>query len=317
MDGGAGGMKSLLRRFGKSSDSGLATAVEEKLDKSAQDLATALAAETPAETKPEPEPEPVEEEFQFDGHEEGRVAIHQVDPLSDDELQRLNKLLPWSAWTVDSHGRRFGNRHNKKKRIIPAEMPDHRIVSLAERVDLTDSTVVEVGCFEGLHTVALCERAKHVVAVDSRIEHCVKTMVRCWAFNQKNVQVELHDLEEGLPTRFSAECDVLHHVGVLYHLSDPVGHLREYLSQTKKMVMLDTHVAPEDKELDEYEGYRYFRYREHGRDAPFAGMLDHAKWLHLEDLQRLLKECGFTNVDVAEHRDERNGPRVLIYAGRP
>lgn len=311
---GFGSMKSLLRRFGKSSGSKSAAAVDKKSEPSKKQPGNAMAMDSQTSDSL-PAPDLVEKEFQFHGHEAGRVAIARIDPLSDDELQRLNKLLPWSAWTVDSHGRRFGNRHNEKKRNVPAEIPDYRILNLAERIELADATVLEVGCFEGLHTVALCQRAKHVVAVDSRIEHCVKTMVRCWAFNQ-TAHVELHDLEQGMPTRFSAGCDVLHHVGVLYHLSDPVGHLRDYLSQTRKMIMLDTHVAPEDKELDEYEGHRYFRFREHGRDAPFAGMVDHAKWLHLDDLVRLLKECGMTDVDVAEHRIERNGPRVLIYASR-
>ena len=45
-------------------------------------------------------------------------------------------------------------------------------------------------------------------------------------------------------------------------------------------------------------------------------MYGHAKWIVLEDLVSLLKRLGFHNVDVAEQRDERNGPRVLIYANR-
>jgi tRNA (mo5U34)-methyltransferase len=45
-------------------------------------------------------------------------------------------------------------------------------------------------------------------------------------------------------------------------------------------------------------------------------MADHAKWLREEDLVGLLHQEGFHNIDVAERRQERNGPRVLIFASR-
>jgi tRNA (mo5U34)-methyltransferase len=44
-------------------------------------------------------------------------------------------------------------------------------------------------------------------------------------------------------------------------------------------------------------------------------MYDHAKWLLLDDILRLLEESGFDPVTVVERREERNGPRVTILAG--
>ena len=61
---------------------------------------------------------------------------------------------------------------------------------------------------------------------------------------------------------------------------------------------------------------KYQKYQEGGREEPFAGMADHAKWLYEADLVRILQDAGFAAVDVAERRSERNGPRVLIYASR-
>ena len=83
---------------------------------------------------------------------------------------------------------------------------------------------------------------------------------------------------------------------------------------------LDGYLASLDQDLltdvtNNFE-YRYFNFKESGRDAPFAGLGDHAKWIALEDLVMLLKISGFSFVDVAEHREERNGPRILIYASR-
>jgi hypothetical protein len=41
-----------------------------------------------------------------------------------------------------------------------------------------------------------------------------------------------------------------------------------------------------------------------------------AKWLPLPALTDALRLAGFTQVDVAEQRDERNGQRVLLFADR-
>lgn len=83
--------------------------------------------------------------------------------------------------------------------------------------------------------------------------------------------------------------------------------------------MLDTHVAPEGDLIEDTQDgfdYRYYNFKESGRTDPFAGLDDHAKWIALDDLLKLLSHLGFANIDVAEHRDERNGPRVPIYAHR-
>ena len=54
-----------------------------------------------------------------------RAATHRalVDRLSDEELERLNELLPWRCFTVDSHGRPFGGAAWRGKRDRPAGDP--------------------------------------------------------------------------------------------------------------------------------------------------------------------------------------------------
>ncbi|WP_037072689.1 class I SAM-dependent methyltransferase [Rhizobium sp. PDO1-076] len=254
-----------------------------------------------------------------DAADVGEVAIPGVDNLPDDELERLNKLLPWAAFVLDRKGRKFGVAHSATKRNVPQAMPDARIVDLDRRVPLRDLTVFEIGCFEGIHTTALAMRAKKVLACDSRIENVVKTIVRCSMYGT-SPHIFRWDAEEALPADVSLDCDVLHHVGVLYHLTDPVGHLKALLPHVRKAVMLDTQIAPEDAKSLTYETggreYRYYHYREAGRDAPFAGMLDHAKWMFKDDLLATLREAGFDSIDVANFEIQRNGPRILIYATR-
>ena len=255
------------------------------------------------------------------GYTGQRVAAPLVERLSDEELDRLNALLPWACFTVDGRGRRFGDAAWTGKREEPQPIPDRRIVLMDERFGLAGSHVLEIGCFEGVHTIALSQRAARVTAVDARVDNVVKTIVRC-AFHGCRPHVVTCDIEAPPATGELAafEADYVHHVGVLYHLRDPVRHVRALGTIARKGLMLDTHVAPPGQATDELvvdgERFRYMRYAEHGRDEVFSGMYDHAKWLPLDTLVALLGEAGFDEVEVVEERAERNGPRVLILASR-
>jgi tRNA (mo5U34)-methyltransferase len=257
--------------------------------------------------------------FTFKGFTQGRVATRHVDPLSDAELQELNGLLRWHCFTVDAHGRRFGRRSGPGKREEPQAVPDPRIVDMDRRFGLDGRTVLEVGCFEGVHTTGLAMHGAQVTAIDSRMENVVKTLVRSTMFGfQPEVfkcDVENEQDRERLP-----EVDLMHHVGVLYHLVDPVTHLERIAPRVRKGLMLDTHYAEPAEADARYtvggRDYAYKRYAEGGRQEVFSGMYDHAKWLTLDGLTGLLRELGFNEVDVVERRAERNGPRLRLFAAR-
>lgn len=250
---------------------------------------------------------------------EGRTRTKYVDDLSDEDLNRLNDLLPWQCFTLDSNGRRFGKQASANKRNLPQVIPDRRITELNHRFPLSGLSVLEVGCFEGVHTIALAGYGAKVIGIDSRIENVAKTMVRTWSFGFEATVFKC-DVELELDFAKVPEVDITHHMGVLYHLVDPVTHLQKLAQITRKAILLDTHYARDDEADKQYEvagvTYRYKHYREGGREEAFAGMYDHAKWLPLETLVTLLKGLGFTNVDIAELRDERNGARALIFADR-
>jgi tRNA (mo5U34)-methyltransferase len=267
-----------------------------------------------------PAEEPVAEQPQpRDGYAEGRLSLPRIEMLPDDELDRLNSLLPWSAFIVDGKGRRFGNWFSSSKRNKPNAIPDPRIVELDRRIPLAGRHVLELGCFEGIHTAALCERAERVTAVDGRIEHVAKTLVRCGLLGH-HPNCFYWDVETPIPSELPAEWDVLHHVGVLYHLAEPVQHLQSLLPRIRRAVLLDTHIAtPADQLLvGEAAGFTYrYRYWEEGpRANPFAGLRSNARWLLESDLERILSHHGFGRVEVTERRDERNGPRICLYATR-
>lgn len=249
-----------------------------------------------------------------------RQCIPGVDSLDDRSLERLNQLLPWNCFVVDAAGRRFGNVAWATKRTEPQEIPDQRILELDRRLPLAGRSVLEIGCFEGIHTIALCQRASRVIAVDSRIDNILKTIVRCALFDL-HPTIRLCDIERVPANVGQLQADVCHHVGVLYHLRDPVAHLLDLGRYVGTGIMLDTHYALPEEATDRYRAggdeWMYRRYGEYGERDPFSGMYDHAKWLRLDDIIALLRRAGFSSVEVVERRAERNGPRALIFAQRP
>ena len=250
---------------------------------------------------------------------EGKTRAAYIENLSDSDLEVLNKLLPWNCFTLDTNGRRLGNKAWDGKRDTPQFIPDPRIDLLNQLYPLEGRSALEVGCFEGIHTLGLASYGANVIAVDSRIENVAKTIIRTWShgFFVKSFKCNVEDNGDW---SLIPDVDIAHHVGVLYHLKDPVNHLHDLCNKVKSVIMLDTHISSEaDANLSYYTRgieYKYKRYNEGGRDDAFSGMYDHSKWLTIETLSSILRNCGFSNVNIVEIREERNGPRVLLFANR-
>lgn len=259
-----------------------------------------------------------DDKLPFDGWNNEKVHIPYIEELTDAQLIELNKMLDWKCFVVDSKGRRFGNRQSAKKRSGPQEYPDYRLKILNDKLPLDKKHVLEVGCFEGIHTSGLCSKAYKVTAIDSRISNVVKTIVRTKYFGF-HPEIFVFDLEKINSNNVEKLfCDVVHHIGVLYHLVNPVEQIMLFEKYVQDAVFLDTHYSTPEMVNSEYNTpwgtFKYYHFYEHGYQSAFAGMLDHAKWLLLEDIESLLIRAGFSNIEIIEKRDERNGPRVLLLA---
>lgn len=253
-----------------------------------------------------------------DGYTPSAVPIERLDRLSDDALRHLNGMLDWNCFTVDSRGRRFGNLARPGKRDQPQTIPDRRIGLFDAEFGLQGRSVLEVGCFEGIHTIGLAQAGARVTAVDARMENIAKAILRCH-FHGVQADIRCCNVENDAEVDALPEVDLLHHIGVLYHLARPVQHLRRIARKVRVGVMLDTHVAHPDQASDSLtDGGLTLRCRRVGESLPdvFSGVEGHANWLLLDDLLGLLREAGFADARVLEERAERNGPRVLIFARR-
>ena len=251
--------------------------------------------------------------------EEFRTAAPLVERLSDAELRELNRLLDWNCFLLDGRGRRFGNIARPGKRTRPETIPDRRIAVMDARFGLRDRHVLEFGCFEGIHTAGLCRVAAQVTAVDSRMDHVAKTLLRC-AFLGHSPVVMKCDVDDPADWPLLPRADLVHHLGVLYHLADPVSHLMQLHRWAATGVMLDTHYAERDQATQSYavagRTYACMRYGEGGAREAFSGMSRYSRWLPLDTIRELLDQNGFMDVVVHEQRSERNGPRALLLATR-
>jgi SAM-dependent methyltransferase len=251
-----------------------------------------------------------------------RVLVgHQapVDHLSDRLLAEFNAMLPWGAMSADRNGRVVGSAWSSSKRSKQQPLIDRRLLEFSERLSLDGEHVLEVGCFEGLHTIGCLALGAKVTAVDSRMENLLKTIARLWAYGYM-ADVEPWDLEEPeVPSNIPESWDILHHIGVLYHQTNPAESLSLLAKRTRKAIVLDTHVASGvDGANAQYEALgRSFSYLHQGEEpiSPFAGMRDHAKWLLADDLHWICENAGF-RIEKSEVREERNGSRALVWAFR-
>jgi tRNA (mo5U34)-methyltransferase len=236
---------------------------------------------------------------------------------SDADLAEINSLLDWHAGTLLPDGRLIGRlERTAGKRPAPAQIPDKRIRILNDLVHLKNKKVLEIGCFEGIHTIGLRQFCEDVTAVDVRPQNVLKTLARL-SWHGVSAKVHQYDAEE-IGADFP-RFDVIFHIGVLYHLANPVQHLLN-IGQLCDYLFLDTHVAPNEKAGVSIgvDGMSFSgaRHREGGWADPFSGKDKHAIWLTRESVLDVLKHAGFSNTQILQERQERNGPRLLLIAAR-
>jgi tRNA (mo5U34)-methyltransferase len=243
-------------------------------------------------------------------------------------LDRLNVMLPWSSYAMLGNGATLGSAWSSHKRASITAHPDPVVEALNRRLPLDGLSVLELGCFEGHHSLSLAAHCREVWAIDGRIENVVKTLVRVWlAGAETKITCNLLDLEKStLRAQLAAlgrtqPFDVVHHRGVLYHLSNPIANLAQCAEVCTGHLYLHTQIA-RDAQADaqaQHSGASYdvFRYKEPKTHyAPFAGITEYAQWLTESSLHRLLRDIGFASIDVLRLVEERNGLRIELIASR-
>jgi tRNA (mo5U34)-methyltransferase len=236
--------------------------------------------------------------------------------LSDQQLADFCAAVPWETATRLPDARLLG-RLDAPRAVAPAD--DYRFRAIDARADLRRDRVLEMGCGEGYHTVQLASRFTQVTALEARPRNIACALVNMFVHEATNVQVRMMDVREVGPSlgRF----DLVFHSGVLYHLSEPVEHLRRVAGLSDQL-LLDTHYAPSGDRYPRADldsgGKRYpaVAWREGGWTDVFSGLEAESRWLRREALLEALADVGYREVEVLAEYEMEVGPRLALWARR-
>jgi SAM-dependent methyltransferase len=201
--------------------------------------------------------------------------------------------------------------------------------------------VADLGCLEGGFSLALAQMGAEVVGVEARTQNIDKCRLLEEHFALPNLRFAQADVKEFDVSSFGT-FDVVLALGILYHLEDPVGWLRQVAGATRSVLYVDTHFAPvDDSALERLEpglrslgglerrsdgGWEYTGrwFHEYDTEAQRDEMLwaswsnPDSFWLTRKSLIELLIRCGFDSVleqhEHAVHWMERfatSFPRLL------
>jgi hypothetical protein len=198
------------------------------------------------------------------------------------------------------------------------EIEDERLKYIAYFLDVRDQRILEIGPFEGYHSVVLEKMGvRENIAIESRADNLSKCQRVKEKYHLNHTQFLQYDLEclykgEEIPS-FSGPFDLVFCLGVLYHLPDP-GRGLEWMRAQSSTLFVGTHYATPRKRMKNitysYGGksYRGQELTEGGIADPVSGMSPTSLWLYEDDLLRLLQDVGYSRTwvlgkDVQNHTD--------------
>ena len=145
------------------------------------------------------------------------------------------------------------------------------------------------------HTLQLVRAEASVKSFDIRSVNVLRTYARGLAFGYQ-FDVQLGDAET-MHKDFQGDWAVIFHCGILYHLKDPITHLKN-ISNMAKYLMLDTHVGrPDETILAGNKRYQGHYHDEHGWNDPLSGKGPISFMLTEESILRLAEDMDLKLIE--------------------
>jgi len=236
--------------------------------------------------------------------------------LTDRQLQDFAEAVSWEIAERLPDGRILGRVGELGATMTEL---DFRLAEVDKRLGLAGKTVLELGSHEGHFTIQLAQRCQQVTAVEVRPKNVVCALIRAYVHDMENIKIHCKDVR-GIDGSFG-RFDIVVHLGVLYHLSNPVEHLFR-IKDLSDNLLLCTHYGgstlgfPRDDISYDGKTYRAHRYKEFGWQDGWSGMEDSSRWLEREDLLRLLRDTGYGSVEIIRDWEASGYPRLSLLAGR-
>lgn len=193
---------------------------------------------------------------------------------------------------------------------------------------LAGHNAIDIACHQGWFSTKLLEwGADDVLAVDARGEHIadvelVREALRLQRL--RTLQCDVHALD---PARLG-QFDLVLMLGLIYHLENPIGALRQARALTRHLCVVETQVVPGMSGMVDYGSYRFVRPLKgsfgiidetddtHGPEASTTGI---CLVPSLEALFWILRKVGFDRVELLPppadaYEQLAHGKRVMVAA---
>jgi tRNA (mo5U34)-methyltransferase len=209
---------------------------------------------------------------------------------------------------------------------------DTRLAMLQQVVDghfggsLAGRNAVDIACHQGWFATKLAGwNADDVLAVDARAEHVADTALIRDALRLDTLRVEQSDVHALDPAR-TGRFDLVLMLGLIYHLENPVGALRQAHSLCRDACVVETQVVPGLSGMVDYGSYRFVRPLKgsfgiidetddtHGPEASTTGI---CLVPSVEALLWIMRKIGFARVELLPppadaYEQLLHGKRVMV-----
>jgi hypothetical protein len=233
----------------------------------------------------------------FDGYDRKLAAECQIDSWSDRDLKKLNGIIEWRCFSVDKIGRRFGHKAWKNRRQVPEPIPSSEVTLFSQFCDLKGALVLDVGCFEGIHSISLSLMGAKVVAVDARVENVVKTIIRSGIYRTPVETIKFAFEKDSVDT-LPKNIDYVFHRSVLPLMEDPVKHLHDLGKIAKTGIYLDTVIYSKLHETYQTMGQTFpcLTMPNLRTNGEFSGVAKIGRGLEEGTIVNALKTVGFKKI---------------------
>lgn len=228
--------------------------------------------------------------------------------------------LPDGRMLPSSHGGRVDAIHTTRARMLDAWL------AREFAGDRSRLQALDVACHQGYFAIQLARAGfGRVDAADVRREHIDDVDLLRRIYNLDNLHTQHSDVFE---MRGAGSHDLVLMFGLLYHLENPVGALRQAHALTRKACVIETQVVPHLSGMVDWGSYEYVRPLKgcfgiideiDETHAPEASVTGVCLAPSTEGLLWLLHAVGFSHAEVLPVPDDgyeqlRHGKRVMVAA---
>lgn len=227
--------------------------------------------------------------------------------LSNFDLAQFNKEFNWASHSALLDGRTLGDGRFDQK--------DLWLELFKQIPDLKMKSVLEVGCNEGFYSVRLDKLCAHVTALDIRPKNIIASLITNF-IHETNVDFKLFDLNDF--QHYPVKHDIIYHCGVLYHIKNPIEHLRAVAEKCETLFLSNRCFSTEGSRpylgTEEIEGYTLHKVKEYKYSHVYGGVTEYSCWIDPKDMENILHYVGFSKVECIFNRVQNGYSRVVYVA---